>query len=53
MTTRHEGVRIFHLELADILDVARGKLHRGFTDDECRVYFPDTSCPTVEEIMAG
>jgi hypothetical protein len=53
VTTRHGGVDVFHLELDSILDVAGERLRRGFTEDECRVYFPDGDCPTFEEVSAG
>jgi hypothetical protein len=52
-TTRSGGVRIFHLELDPILEVARDRLRCGFTDDECRIYFPDGACPTTEEGVVG
>jgi WD40 repeat protein len=53
VVTRAGGVRIFNLDLDNILDVARDRLRRGFTEDECRVYFPDGDCPTMQEVLAG
>jgi WD40 repeat protein len=53
VTTRHGGVNVFHLDLDNILDVARERLRRDFTEDECRLYFPDGGCPTFEEVSSG
>jgi len=53
ISTRTGPVRVFHLEFEGVLDGARQRLRRGFTETECNVYFPDTECPTLEEILAG
>ena len=43
---------MFHLAYADLLDEARQRIRRGFTEAECRIHFRDGDCPTVEEMLA-
>jgi WD40 repeat protein len=34
------------ITLADVIEIARGRLTRGFTDEECRTYLHVSACPT-------
>jgi WD40 repeat protein len=34
------------ITLADVIEIARGRLIRGFTDEECRTYLHVSGCPT-------
>ena len=38
-------VRIYTLDSAELLEIARGRLTRGLTDEECRTYLHLQSCP--------
>jgi WD40 repeat protein len=42
----------FTIDPAELLDIARSRVTRGFTDTECMKYNIDP-CPTLEEIQAG
>lgn len=44
---------IYTLDVDELLGIARDRVSRGFNETECSLYFPDTSCPTLEEIRAG
>ena len=44
-TSSCDGVRIWALELEDLLQIAREKLTRSLTQDECRRYLHIDSCP--------
>jgi hypothetical protein len=37
-------VRVYTLDRAELEDIARSRLTRGFTDDECALYLRD-ECP--------
>ena len=41
-------VRRFAIDLADVTQLARSALTRGFTPQECARYFPDEPCPTFD-----
>jgi WD40 repeat protein len=44
----NEGVaRVWALDLDDLIEIARGELTRGFTDDECRRYLHLGACPSA------
>jgi WD40 repeat protein len=34
------------ITLADVIEIARTRLTRGFTDEECRTYLHVSACPT-------
>ena len=38
-------VRIWALDLDDLIEVAQGRLTRSFTEDECRQYLHAEHCP--------
>lgn len=44
---------IYTLDEDELFEIARDRLVRGFTESECLQYFPDTDCPTLEEMKAG
>jgi len=37
---------VHSITLADVIEIARGRLTRGFTDEECRTYLHVSACPT-------
>jgi WD40 repeat protein len=39
-------VRVWALDLDDLIDIAKTKLTRGLTDEECRQYLHMRPCPT-------
>jgi WD40 repeat protein len=45
-------LRTFTIDPTELLDIARSRVTRGFTDTECVKYNIDP-CPTLEEIQAG
>lgn len=45
-------VRVFALDVDDLIDIATGRLTRSFTSTECRIYAIDP-CPTLEEIRTA
>ena len=41
-----DGRIIVHaIALADVIEIARARRHRGFTDEECRTYLHVPACP--------
>jgi WD40 repeat protein len=44
---------IYTLDVDELFAIARGRLARGFSASECLQYFPDTDCPTLEEMRSG
>jgi WD40 repeat protein/DNA-binding SARP family transcriptional activator/type II secretory pathway predicted ATPase ExeA len=44
-SNNHDGVRVWALRIGDLLDIARSKVTRDLTPDECAQYAPDTTCP--------
>jgi hypothetical protein len=59
ITNLHLGVvlddgnlRVVTLDTAELLEIARDSLTRGFTQDECDRYKFDP-CPTLEEMQTG
>ena len=45
-------VMIYTLDVDALIESARARLVRGFTDAECLQYFPDSNCPTLEEMKS-
>jgi WD40 repeat protein len=41
-------VRRLPVDIAEVIEVARSLLMRGFTPQECSRYFPDEECPTFD-----
>jgi WD40 repeat protein/DNA-binding SARP family transcriptional activator len=47
-TSSNDGtVRVYVLPIQDLVDLARSRLTRGWTEDECRQYLHQASCPTA------
>ncbi|HEX6299748.1 MAG TPA: BTAD domain-containing putative transcriptional regulator [Acidimicrobiia bacterium] len=44
---------IYTLDAAELLQIARSRVSRGFTDTECDQYFGNTTCPTLQEMKSG
>ena len=44
---------IFALDPAELLDIVRGSLTRGFTQAECDQFGFADACPTLDELRAG
>jgi len=42
----YDGVRLWALVLDELIDVAEGRLTRGFTENECRAYLEVEGCQT-------
>jgi WD40 repeat protein len=43
-----DGMIIVHaIALDDVIEIARGRITRSFTDDECRTYLHVPTCPEV------
>jgi hypothetical protein len=40
-----DGVRVWALDIDDLLEIARGEVTRSFTDEECRQYLHVDRCP--------
>lgn len=38
-------VRLYLLQEADLVELARSRLHRGWTPEECRIYLRNEPCP--------
>lgn len=45
-------VKVFLLDEAELRDVAGQRVIRGFTETECRVYFPEAECPGLDQVLA-
>jgi DNA-binding SARP family transcriptional activator/WD40 repeat protein len=45
-------VRVFLLDVDELRRLAGGRLIRGFTAAECRAYFPDGECPSLEDVRS-
>jgi WD40 repeat protein/serine/threonine protein kinase/DNA-binding winged helix-turn-helix (wHTH) protein len=46
-TSSEDGtVRVYLLRLGELMDLARKRVTRGFTDEECRVHLQLSRCPT-------
>jgi WD40 repeat protein len=41
------SLQVYTLNLEELVRIARGKLTRGFTRDECRYYFQSPRCPAL------
>lgn len=47
VTSSRDGVvRVWALEVDDLVAIAQERLTRGFTDEECRQYLHVASCPS-------
>ncbi len=46
-------VRVFLLDVEELRQLAGERLIRGFTETECRIYFPDAECPSLEDVRAS
>ncbi len=46
-------VVMYTLDPGELLDIARSRLLRGFTDLECSLYFADGDCPTLAELRGS
>lgn len=54
LTSSVDGVvRVWALELEDLIGIARDELQRGFTQAECRRYLHRSECPGGSERSAG
>jgi WD40 repeat protein len=40
-----DGVRVWALRIGDLLDIARSKVTRALTPEECAQYLPEATCP--------
>lgn len=45
-------LRIYTLDHDELVQIAKTRLTRGFTEDECAAYHID-SCPTLEDLRSG
>jgi WD40 repeat protein len=45
-------LRVYTLDTAELINIARSRITRGFTDDECATYHLDP-CPDLETIKGG
>jgi WD40 repeat protein len=52
-TTLNGPIRIYDLSAARLLAASGDRLVREFTPDECGQYFPDSPCPTLEEMKSS
>ena len=50
--TQERSMLVVTIEVAELLDIARTRVTRSFTDDECATYHIDT-CPNLETIRGG
>jgi WD40 repeat protein len=41
-------VRVWALDLDDLMEIAESRLTRGFTEDECRAFLQGVDCPNAE-----
>ena len=46
-------VRLYTLDVDALIESARARLVRGFTEAECLQYFPESDCPTFEAMKSG
>jgi WD40 repeat protein len=45
-TASHDGtVQVYSIDVRDLLDLARKRVTRDFTPDECKRYFQSEKCP--------
>lgn len=53
VTLRSGPVTVYHLDFDALLDEARTRIRRGYTESECTIYFPTGDCPSLEEVLSG
>jgi hypothetical protein len=52
VTTSDGPVLVLTLDWEELLDVARSRVTRSFSEEECEVYHIDP-CPTLDELRDG
>ena len=54
VTAGYDGVvRVWTLDIAELVRIARHRLTRGLTDPECRRYLHQVPCPELVRTPAG
>ena len=52
-TASEDGtVQIYPIDVRDLLDLARKRVTRDFTPDECELYLQSKKCPSCREELA-